>query len=71
MSRAAEVLEAIGKALVPWGAAGALEALGAEDGPGGSASTALMTMCGMVLSAKGLHPVAKLVFIGIIITYVL
>jgi hypothetical protein len=70
MSHAAGALEALGKAFGSWGAVGALEALGAEDGPGGSASTALMSMCAMVLSAN-LHPVAKLVFVGIIITYVL
>jgi hypothetical protein len=58
-------------ALMPLSAAGALEALGAVGGPGGSASNALMSIGAVVLSAPGIHPVAKLVFVGIVITYVL
>jgi len=68
---AAGALQALGEALVPQGAAGALQALAADDGPGGRAVSALMTMSAGVLTASGVHPIAKLVFIGIVITYVL
>jgi hypothetical protein len=52
-------------------AAGALLSLGQDDGPGGGAAGALMAMCAGVLASSGVHPVAKLAFVAIAITYVL
>jgi hypothetical protein len=57
--------------LVERGAAGALQALGADSGPGGRASSALMTMSATILTASGVPPIGKLLFVGIVITYVL
>jgi hypothetical protein len=53
------------------GAAGALQTLCADGGPGGSAGRSLMAMSAAVLTTSGVPPIAKLVFVGIVITYVL
>jgi hypothetical protein len=52
------------------GAAGALQALAADDGPVGGAARALIT-CEAILSSSGIDPIVKLAFIAIVITYVL
>jgi len=57
--------------LAECGAAGALQALGADGGPGGRAGRALMALSAAVLTANGVPPIAKLAFVGIVITYVL
>ena len=55
------------------GAAEALMALAADDGPGGRAGGALMGLAGAgaVVASSNVPLIAKLVFIGFAITYVL
>jgi hypothetical protein len=52
------------------GAAGAHQSLTADDGPGGRAASALMTMCATAVAASGGHPLVKWVGVAIAITYV-
>jgi len=68
---AAGVLQALCEGIVRGGAAGALQALGADNGPGEPECNALMRIGAVVLSASRGHPLAKLAFVGICITYVL
>jgi len=68
---AAGTLQAFCEGDVSAGAAGAHQALSAGNGPGERTCDALTAISALVLTPRGGHPFAKLVFIGICITYVL